>query len=135
MNRRRWAIVGALLVASVAAGYFSAGDRRSGTTTVVTVRVPVLSAEARAGREAFDRLCAGCHGANAAGSQAGPPLVHPIYRPAHHADVAFTLAVQRGVPRHHWRFGDMPPLPPARAPDIQVIVQYIRELQRANGIE
>ena len=135
MNRRWWATLGALLVAAVVAGYFSTADRQPGTATAVTVKVPLLSAEARAGADAFDRLCAGCHGANAAGGPAGPPLVHAIYRPAHHADAAFTLAVQRGVPRHHWRFGDMPPLPQARVDDIRVIVQYVRELQRANGIE
>ena len=135
MNRRRWAILGALLAASLVAGYFGVGDRQPSPATTVVVKVPVLSAEARAGGEVFDRLCAGCHGANAAGGQAGPPLVHAIYRPAHHADAAFTLAVQRGVPRHHWRFGDMPPLPQTRGDDIRVIVQYVRELQRANGIE
>src|SRR5687767_2589260 len=32
---------------------------------------------------------------------ARPPLVHPTYRPAHHADVAFSLAVQRGVTNLH----------------------------------
>lgn len=135
MSRWWWAILGALLAASVVAGYFSAGDRPAGMATAVTVKVPVLSAEARAGNEAFDRLCAACHGANAAGSPAGPPLVHAIYRPAHHADVVFTLAVQRGVPRHHWRFGDMLPVPHARAEDVRVIVRYVRELQQANGIE
>ena len=134
MNRR-WAIVGIVLAASVVAGYFIAGDRQSGSATAVAVKIPLLSAEARVGGEAFDRLCAACHGANAGGGPAGPPLVHAIYRPAHHADAAFTLAVQRGVPRHHWRFGDMPPLPQARVDDIRVIVQYVRELQRANGIE
>jgi len=36
---------------------------------------------------------------------------------------------------HHWRFGDMLPVPAARADDLRVIVQYVRELQRANGID
>jgi mono/diheme cytochrome c family protein len=132
-RRWQWAALGGLLALLVVIGYFGAGDRQP--RPVAAVKLPTLTDEARAGREAFDRLCAGCHGANAAGSPAGPPLVHAIYRPAHHADVAFTLAVQRGVPKHHWRFGDMPPMPQARGDDIRVIVQYVRELQRANGID
>jgi hypothetical protein len=35
-------------------------------------------------RDAFDRRCAECHGRDAAGTAVGPPLVHSIYRPAHH---------------------------------------------------
>ncbi|HUF93682.1 MAG TPA: c-type cytochrome, partial [Candidatus Limnocylindria bacterium] len=61
------------------------------------VVVPELSSAAREGRNAFDRRCVQCHGRHAAGTAVGPPLVHSIYRPAHHADVAFALAVQRGV--------------------------------------
>ena len=64
---------------------------------------------------------------NAAGGPAGPPLVHSIYRPA--------LAVRRGVRAHHWRFGDMPPQPAVREDEIGLIVRYVRELQRANGID
>ena len=78
------------------------------------MNVPAPSEEARNGQVVFDRLCASCHGANAAGGPAGPPLVHSIYRPAHHADVAFVLAVRCGVGAHHWRFGDMPPQPAVR---------------------
>jgi len=61
--------------------------------------------------------------------------VHRIYGSGHHADAAFTLAAQRGVRAHHWRFGDMPPVPSARPEEISLIVRYVRELQRANGIE
>ena len=99
------------------------------------VRVPDLSAEAQAGKPAFDLYCARCHGDNAGGSAAGPTLVHAVYRPAHHADVAFDLAVRRGVPAHHWRFGDMPPQPAATAAEVTRITRYVRELQRANGVE
>ena len=99
------------------------------------VHMPILSERGRSGKAAFDSNCAECHGQNGSGSDKGPPLIHRVYHPGHHGDAAFALAIKVGVRQHHWRFGDMPPLPPARAPDIQVIVQYIRELQRANGIE
>jgi len=72
------------------------------------IRIPELSAEAQAGKRAFDLSCARCHGENAGGSAAGPPLVHRTYQTAHHAGVAFELAVRQGVRAHHWRFGDMP---------------------------
>jgi mono/diheme cytochrome c family protein len=103
--------------------------------TVGPVRIPELSAEAQAGQRAFDLHCARCHGERAGGSPAGPPLVHRIYRAAHHADVAFELAVRRGVRAHHWRFDDMPPQPAVGRREIVQITRYVRELQRANGIE
>ena len=99
------------------------------------VRIPELSVEAQAGKRAFDLYCARCHGESAAGGPAGPPLVHHTYRAAHHADVAFELAVRRGVRAHHWRFGDMPPEPGVARVEIVQITRYVRELQRANDIE
>jgi hypothetical protein len=65
----------------------------------------------------------------------GPPLVHPVYRPGHHADVAFELAVRRGVRAHHWRFGDMPPQPAVPPGEVGQITRFVRELQQANGID
>jgi hypothetical protein len=41
-----------------------------------------------------------CHGPGAKGSDKGPLFVHRIYELNHHADVAFVLAVQRGVKAH-----------------------------------
>jgi hypothetical protein len=44
------------------------------------------------------------------------------------------LAVKNGVRAHHWRFGDMPPVEGVSDEDATKIVAYVRELQRANGI-
>lgn len=88
------------------------------------------------GRMAFDAICAACHGQNAAGRAGyGPPLVHRIYEPSHHADASFFLAVQNGVRAHHWPFGNMPPQDGLTRADVTAIIAYVRELQRANGIE
>lgn len=101
----------------------------------VVVVVPSLSATAEAGRAAYDQRCLQCHGLHGAGTAAGPPLVHSVYRPAHHADVAFALAVRQGVRAHHWRFGDMPPQADMSVDEVEAITRYIRELQRENGID
>lgn len=104
---------------------------------MVEVVVPAaLSEPALAGKAAFDATCAECHGADAAGVEGlGPPLVHRIYEPSHHGDMAFVLAVTSGVRAHHWSFGDMPAQEGVTGEEIAAIIAYARELQRANGIE
>jgi mono/diheme cytochrome c family protein len=111
-----------------------AGPNRSSIKPVVDVKIPTLSALASDGKIAFDANCIVCHGQNAAGTEKGPPLVHDIYNPGHHADGAFFLAAKLGVRQHHWSYGDMPPQRQVTEPQIAAIVQYIRELQVANGI-
>ena len=96
--------------------------------------LPRFSSLAAAGNVTFDKSCASCHGANGAGSDKGPPLIHDIYNPGHHNDESFFRAVSRGTRRHHWNFGDMPPQPKLSRQDVAAIVRYIRELQEANGI-
>ena len=86
------------------------------------------------GEALFNKTCSVCHGAGAAGTQAGPPLVHPVYRPGHHPDISFRNAVKNGVVSHHWQFGHMPPQPGVSEEDVEKIICYIRELQVAEGI-
>lgn len=102
-----------------------------------SISVPeTLSAPAYFGQIAFESACASCHGRNGAGgTSSGPPLLHPIYEPGHHGDTAFLRAATAGVQAHHWDFGDMPPVEGITDETVALIVTYIRELQRANGIE
>ena len=94
-----------------------------------------LSQNAQIGKLAFGVKCASCHGTNAAGQDGiAPPLVHIIYEPGHHGDAAFQRAVEMGVRAHHWPFGDMPIIEGITRGDIKMITAYVRELQRANGI-
>ena len=110
-------------------------DAGSAARPIAEVRVPTLSATATAGEAVFDANCAACHGDNAAGRDgAGPPLVHKIYEPDHHSDAAFFLAARQGVRSHHWPFGNMPPVEGVSDDDVALIVAYVRELQRANGV-
>ena len=106
----------------------------SDDATPLVVTVPALSEKAQAGEIAFNANCSLCHGANAAGTNLGPPLVHKIYEPNHHQDFSFRNAVQNGVQAHHWQFGNMPPAPQVAEDDIERIICYVRELQHANGI-
>ena len=132
MEPRR--IAGMVAVLAVVAGGFWWWSRPR-ESPVVEVRLPAtFSPLAARGREVFAANCAACHGENAGGSDLGPPLVHPIYRPAHHADVAIASAIRFGVRQHHWYYGDMPPRPEVDDADIPAVVAYIRELQRENGI-
>jgi len=98
------------------------------------VTMPELSAVAMLGQAAFAKYCASCHGADAGGTRSGPPLIHPIYHPGHHADMAFVIAARRGSRAHHWKFGDMPPVKDITDQEIDQIIVFVREVQRANGI-
>ena len=100
-----------------------------------TLAIPTFSAEAAAGQALFAENCLACHGRHASGSDQGPPLVHRIYEPNHHADISFILAVRNGVRAHHWKFGNMAPVEGVSDEDTIKIIRYVRELQRANGIE
>ena len=96
--------------------------------------MPDLTVAAKNGKQSFAENCAACHGTNAAGSSNGPPLIHQIYEPSHHGDRSFYRAVRAGVTAHHWRFGNMPPITTVSKQDVDNIIVYIREVQRANGI-
>jgi len=88
------------------------------------------------GRQLFSQNCSQCHGALADGVDGkGPPLVHPIYRTAHHADISFYRAAERGVRAHHWPFGDMPSQPQLQVEQVTQIIAYLRDLQSINGIK
>ncbi len=140
MSLKRAAIAVVLTVAVGVAAHVYFGDREDGTVSgppIVSVNVPdALSARAEIGRKIYDANCAACHGPNAAGQDGiAPPLVHVFYEPGHHGDESFQRAVAHGVRAHHWRFGDMPPVEGLTRRDVATIVAYVRELQRANGIQ
>jgi len=136
-------LIGACAVAIVAAVYVLQSRSTTETATlasgtggpIVEVMLPAIEGNAAIGKSIFDRACASCHGANAVGIDGtAPPLVHKIYEPSHHSDEAFQRAVAGGVTSHHWPFGNMPPVERLTRGDVKMIVAYIRELQRANGI-
>lgn len=100
---------------------------------VVSQAVPVPK-EFENGEGLFNNNCARCHGPRATGTQQGPPLVHKIYEPSHHADFAFQRAAAQGVRAHHWKFGNMPKIESVTPDDVTHIIGYIRWLQQQAGI-
>ena len=104
-------------------------------SAMVAIQMPPIDGNAAIGQRIFENACVACHGTNAVGVEgAGPPLIHVIYEPSHHADESFQRAVALGVRSHHLRFGDMPPVDGLTRGDVAMVVAYIREIQRANGI-
>jgi cytochrome c len=127
----------AALTAAGCGGERGAGARTTSDEAVAALHEAAASAPAELarGRALYEESCSVCHGAVAEGTEQGPPLAHEIYEPSHHADAAFVLAVKIGVRAHHWRFGDMEPLPHVTEDMVAEITGYVRWLQRRVGIE
>ncbi len=87
------------------------------------------------GAQLYASRCASCHGEDLRGTGRGPSHLSEIYRPNHHADGAFLLAVRRGVAPHHWSFGPMPPIEGLADADVEAIVAFVRDTQRREGFD
>lgn len=116
-----------LVVASIATGALAQG---------IDVPQPTrgLMPNPTIGKPLFEGKCAECHGAMLTGSDKGPPLLHKVYEPSHHSDASFQLAVRNGARQHHWKFGDMAPVPGLSPDDVAHITAYVRSHQRRAGI-
>lgn len=110
----------------------------AGAASAQTLQIPKpsegLMPNPGVGKKLFAANCAACHGADLKGSDKGPPMLHKVYEPSHHGDVAFQLAVKNGVRAHHWQFGDMKPVPGLTPDDVAHITAFIRLEQRKVGI-
>ena len=122
-----------IVAAATAAASWSAGSPPR--AEAIEVRMPKLSTVAQVGQWSFFNNCAQYHGVEANGTDKGPLLIHKIYEPNHHGDTAFLLAIAGGTRQHHWNFGDMVPQPKVRRMKVEAIIKFVREVQRANGIE
>ena len=79
--------------------------------------------------------CATCHGDDLRGTDLGPSHLSNLYRPGHHSDGAFLLAMKIGSPQHHWSFGSMSPVEGLTDEEIAAITAFVRERQRTQGFE
>lgn len=130
---------GALALVSAAVycyfAYVLQWDHKPQKEAIAQINLPQLNAEMELGKKIFTANCSTCHGENGIGVEgAGPPLIHKIYEPSHHGDEAFQRAVAYGVQRHHWRYGNMPKIDGLTRADVGYIIDYIRAIQRENGI-
>ena len=128
------AISWAVVLVAIGGGYIWLSNTPRRPLVIADVVVPEFSPRAAQGEAVFQGTCAACHGVNMVGTANGPPLLSPVYRPASHADYAITRAIKNGVAAHHGRFASMPPQPDIAEADIVPLIAYIREMQRANGI-
>ncbi|MBN33888.1 MAG: cytochrome C [Rhodospirillaceae bacterium] len=106
-----------------------------GNDHLVSITVPDLSGLAQGGQTIFEANCSSCHGVAGGGTEQGPPLIHIIYEPSHHADFAFVNAIRNGVRAHHWPYGDMAPVEGLTNAGIQAVIAFVREVQVAHGID
>jgi mono/diheme cytochrome c family protein len=98
--------------------------------------VPAQDAELVAAGEAiYQATCSSCHGSDLRGTGQGPSHLSAVYRPSHHSDAAFLLAVKVGAAEHHWRFGAMDPIPGLTDEDIAAVTAFVRDRQRNEGFE
>lgn len=143
----KWAAIFFALVALAAGGWYvlQSSDvgllpEENGSSVlddgIVAVTLPkTLGEKEQIGKIAYDAACSACHGANGQGRKdIAPPLIHKIYEPSHHGDMAFVLAAKNGVRVHHWDLGDMPAVEGVTQAEVLNIVVYIRALQRENDI-
>lgn len=110
------------------------GHKMGNSNQSFVVKTPQVPFKHGLGKNRFQKMCGQCHGQWGNGSEQGPPLMHPFYKPSHHGDQAFYSAALRGVRAHHWQFGNMPPVSGATEKDMSSIIPFIRWLQRENGI-
>jgi hypothetical protein len=124
--------VAAVLVLGIALG--SEMSAAAGKAIYDNPVEPKMTPDLNVGRLNYDRFCAACHGRTARGTDKGPTFISRIYHPGHHGDQAFFIAPKNGARAHHWPFGDMKPVPGVNDALLSTILQYVRAVQKANGV-
>ena len=124
----KWLIVAALFLLPLINSQGIAAEDNS------PALAPAVPAKLNIGKLLFGKHCAACHGFNLKGTEKGPPFIHRVYHPGHHADGAFFLAAKNGARQHHWKFGNMKPVPGVTDEIIASIVKYVRYVQKSAGL-
>lgn len=101
----------------------------------ISESAPADASLVAAGAEVYEVSCAECHGSDLRGTDRGPSHLSIVYESGHHPDEAFSLAVVRGAPQHHWDFGPMPPIAGLDDEAIDAVVAFIRSEQARLGFE
>ncbi len=129
------AIVG-LAAFALGAGAARAGDAIPDQPEMIEVVVPALEGMAVQGQVAFVEVCARCHGRKGGGLEGyGPPLISDFYGPSERSDMQIVLAIQLGHVEDNWTYGPMPPAEGLSFSDQGLVVEFLRQVQIANGVE
>ena len=130
-QRRRtlsWAIpVGVVVLAAVVAVVLTATGGSDAPPA------PGSAEELGLGEEVYDQSCATCHGPEAAGGLAGPPLTHEIYEDLTDADIR--SVIEQGKPPTNWPHFEagMAPVPNLSDSEVAAVIAYVRDVQREAG--
>ncbi len=133
MRGRRFKFLAAVLMLAGLAAAGGTGWAQSGAI-YPDPKQPEMTPRLQLGLMNYSAYCAACHGKTAGGSDNGPAFIHRVYHPNHHGNLAFFAAPKRGVTAHHWKFGDMPPVEGVNDAQLELIIEYVRAVQRANGL-
>ena len=68
------------------------------------------------------------------GTARGPDLIRQEYGAEAFDDARILRAVSDGAPQRRWHYGAMPPVTSVAGPEVDAIITFLRELQRAQGI-
>jgi mono/diheme cytochrome c family protein len=134
MNKGHLTIMIALLVTSLVLVGCEREKAPKTAREAMHLPQPGYVADAKRGQRLFQVKCAACHGLDGRGTEKGPPLVNPIYRPGHHDDLSVHLAIKNGTRQHHWNFGNMDPVEDVTPENAADIISYVRKEQRAAGV-
>jgi mono/diheme cytochrome c family protein len=133
MRGRRFKFLAtALMVAGLAAA--SGAGWAQSDAIYPDPKKPEMTPRLQLGLMNYSAYCASCHGKTAGGSDKGPTFIHRVYLPGHHTDGHFFTAVKSGTRAHHWKFGDMKPVEGVNDAQLELIIEYIRAVQRVNGL-
>jgi mono/diheme cytochrome c family protein len=134
MRRRRFKSLATTLVAAAGLAAASGAGLAQSDAIYPDPKEPEMTPGLQLGAMNYGVYCASCHGKTGGGSDKGPTFIHKVYHPGHHGDGAFFVASKRGARAHHWKFGEMKPVAGVTDAQIELIVEYIRAVQRANGL-
>ncbi len=137
MNKIYYFYAAGGIIAVISLVYFLLPDQAVGNEkSIVETVMPSLDSRFDKGAKLYAENCAQCHGKTLGGVVGnGPPFIHSYYVSGHHDDDAFYRAVSVGVQAHHWQFGNMPKIESVNRDQAQRIIEYIRAVQLANGLD
>ncbi len=134
MRRRRFKFLATSLVVAAGLALASGAGLAQSGAIYPDPKEPEMTPRLQLGLMNYGAYCGSCHGKTGGGSDKGPTFIHRVYHPGHHGDGHFLTAAKRGARAHPWKFGDMKPVAGVSDAQLELIVEYVRAVQRVNGL-